>query len=335
MRRTAVLVVAWAIFAWSVAVSAQHGRPLRVASLAPARSVWDNGLQQMRADWERSTQGRVRAIVYPSGQQGDEGAVLLKLQSGTLDAAALLLSGLCLIDPAFNILGIPLFFESYEELNHVTGKLTPLLKERLEARGYVLLHWGHAGWIRVFSTRPAKTLDDLKALKMYTTAGDDEMVRVYQRHGFRPIALSPTGILTALTSGMIEALPTTPTAMLFFQWYSRARYMLDVPLAPLVGATVITQRTWQAIGESDRSAMLKAAAAAESRLAREIPKQDEESIAVMRGKGLTVVRGQGSEWTHEAQRFADDMKGMVPDDLFAVALRERDAFRSRQASTAR
>ena len=28
---------------------------LRVASLAPSRSVWDNSLQQMRADWQTRT----------------------------------------------------------------------------------------------------------------------------------------------------------------------------------------------------------------------------------------------------------------------------------------
>lgn len=329
------LMFAWMLVAAGAGASAQTSRLLRVASLAPARSVWDNSLQQMRSQWERDTQARVRAVVYPSGQQGDEGAVLLKLQSGTLDAAALMAPGLCQIDPAFNVFAIPLFFDSYGELNHVTVRLTPLLRARLEAKGFVLLHWGHAGWVHVFSTRPAKTLDGLKSLKMYTTAGDDNMVRVYQRHGFRPIALAPTAILTALSSGMIEALPTTPTAMLFFQWYGRARYMLDVPLAPLVGATVITARAWQAIAPEDRAAMMRAAGNTEARLARDIPKQDDESVAVMRGKGLVVVPGEGSDWTREAERFAEDMKGMVPDDLFAAAVRERDAYRARQAGASR
>jgi TRAP-type C4-dicarboxylate transport system substrate-binding protein len=289
----------------------------------------------MRSEWERGTEGRVRAIVYPSGQQGDEGSVLLKLQSGTLDAAALMLPGLCRIDEAFNVFGIPLFFGSYDELNDVAATLTPMLRARLEAKGFVLLHWGHAGWVRVFSTRPARTLDDLKGLKMYTTAGDEEMIRVYQRHGFRPIALAPTAILTGLTSGMVEALPTTPTAMLFFQWYGRAKYMLDIPVAPLVGATVMTTRAWNTIAPGDRAAILKAAAAAEARLARDIPRQDEESIAVMRGKGVSVLPGQGADWNAEAQLFAKDMKGMVPDAVYAAAVAERDAFRSQPRSARR
>jgi TRAP-type transport system periplasmic protein len=317
------------------AAAPQRPTTIRLASLAPARSVWDNSLQQMRSDWEQQTQGRVRGIVFPTGQQGDDAAVLLKMKAGTLDAAALTLPGLCKIDDGFNVLGIPLFYESYDELNHVTERLTPMLRQRLESRGFVLLNWGHAGWIRVFTTRPARTLSDLKGLKWYTTAGDDRMVQVFQRRGFHPIALPMTGILTGLTSGMIEAVPTTPTAMLFFQWYGRAKYMLDVPLAPLVGATVVSDRVWRSLSEADRAAMMRAARAVEVRLAVEIPRQDDESIRVMRERGLTVTLGEGSDWAAEAQHFADAMKGMVPDDLYAAAVLERRAFREHRAGQAR
>lgn len=308
---------------------------IRLASLAPARSVWDNSLQQMRSDWEKQTAGRVRGVIFPSGQQGDEASVLLKLKAGTLDAAAFSLIGLCQIDDAFNVFGIPLFYESYDELNQVAERLTPLLRERLESRGFVFLSWGHAGWIRVFTTRPVKTLSELKGLKLYTSAGDDRMVQIYQRRGFRPIPLSPTGILTGLSSGMIDAVPTTPTLMLFLQYHTRAKFMLDVPLAPLVGANIVSLRTWRSLGEEDAASVLRAAAAMEARLTRDIPEQDDEAIRVMQEKGLIVTPGEGSDWNTEAQHFADEMKGTVPDDIYAAAVRERQAFRQARAAGAR
>lgn len=322
------LLLASALMAAAIAtLPAQQTRVVRIASLAPARSVWDNALQQMRSDWAKATEGRVRGTVYPSGQQGDENTVLLKLQSGTIEAAAFTLTGLARIDPAFNVFSIPLFFRSYAEMNHVVARLTPALSERVEKRGFVLLHWGHAGWIHFFSTKPVTSVSSLKALKMWTTAGEDQMIAIYQRHGYRPIGLPTTAILTGLTSGMIDAVPTTPTVMLFSQWYGRAPYMLDMPVTPFIGATVISARVWRALEEHDRVAILKAAKAVESRLEREIPKQDEESIQVMRKKGLTVTAASGDDWTVEGQRFADAMKELVPDDFYAAAVRERDAFR--------
>jgi TRAP-type C4-dicarboxylate transport system substrate-binding protein len=327
MTRTLSVIAVALLAATAVRPEAQATRTLRIASLAPSRTVWDNGLQQMRSDWEKATAGRVRGLVYPSGQQGDERTVLLKLKSGTLDGAALALPGLCQIDEAFNVFGIPFFYDSYDELNGVIERLTPELRQRLLDRGFVLLGWGHAGWVRIFSTRPIRTLDDLRSMKMYTSAGDDRMVRVHQRHGLHPIALAETGILTGLASGMIEAVPTTPTAMLFMQWYSRAPYMLDVPVAPLVGATLVTRKAWDSLSEADRTAVADAGRRLEERLQHDIPMQDEESVRVMRRKGLTVAQAAGPEWAREGQRYADDMKAWVPDELFSRALRERDGYR--------
>jgi TRAP-type transport system periplasmic protein len=336
MRRSHTGVLLLLAFVAASEPAAQAPRTtLRVASLAPARSVWDNSLQQMRADWQTATAGRVQGLVYPSGQQGDERTVVLKLKSGTLDGAVLVLPGLCHIDDAFNVFSIPFFLESYDELAYVLERMTPVLQQRLEAKGFVLLAWGHAGWIRVFSTKPVRTLEELRAIRMFTSTGSEQMVQIHQRHGMRPIALAETQILTGLSSGMIDAVPTTPTAMLFFQWYSRAPYMLDVPLAPLVGATVVTKKAWQSIGEADRGAVIQAARNLELRLRREIPKQDDESVRVMRGKGLTVAPGNASDWRHEGERYAADMKVMVPDDVFALAVRERDAYRAKQAAPVR
>ena len=104
----------------------------------------------------------------PLGRAALVAGVLLYL------GAVLVLPGLCHIDDAFNVFSIPFFLESYDELAYVLERLTPLLKERLEAKGFVLLAWGHAGWVRVFSTKPVRTLEELQAIRMYTSTGSEQ-----------------------------------------------------------------------------------------------------------------------------------------------------------------
>ena len=58
------------------------------------------------------------------------------------------------IDDAFNVFGVPFFFESDAEGQYVLEKLTPVLEKRLEAKGFKLLAWGTAGWVRLFSKHP-------------------------------------------------------------------------------------------------------------------------------------------------------------------------------------
>ena len=58
----------------------------------------------------------------------------------------------------------------------------------------------------------------------------------YKTNGFQPRALATTDILTGLTSGMIDGLPAPPAAANAFQWFRQTKFMLDVGIAPVVGA---------------------------------------------------------------------------------------------------
>ena len=102
---------------------------IKLATVVPQGSVWDKNLKQMGDEWSQATGGRVTVTVYPGGSQGDESTVLRKMRLDALQAAAFTAVGLGSIDPAFNVFDIPFFFESYDELNYVTDKLTPVIAQ--------------------------------------------------------------------------------------------------------------------------------------------------------------------------------------------------------------
>ena len=325
------------IFALALPVTlfGQSGRTvIRLATLVPDGSIWDKNLKIMAAEWNKASGGRVGVTVFPSGVLGDEREIVRRMRFDNPQAAAFTVVGLSEIDDAFSLFSIPFFFESYEELYAVIDKLTPTLAQRLDQKNVVLIAWGHAGWAQVFTTKPVKTLADLKQIKLFTSAGDERMGQLYKANGFQPRALAMTDIPTGLTSGLIEGLWAPPAAANAFQWFRQTKYMLDVGLAPVVGALVITKKTWSSFPEADRMKFLEAAKAMETRLKTEIPEQDRASIEEMRRRGLTVTKAEGAEWRTVAQSFASDMRGeMVPADIYDLAVKERDAFR-RQTSGA-
>ena len=156
---------------------------------------------------------------------------------------------------------MPFFFDSYDELNAVTDALTPAIAKRVEAKGFIFLNWGHGGWTQVFTKKPVGSLADLKKTKLFTSAGNDRMVQWLKANGFEPRAMAMTDIMTGLTTGMVEAVPTTPLAALLYQWYKQTPNMLDIGLAPVVGATIVTKKAWNAIAAADRPKLLVSAAA--------------------------------------------------------------------------
>jgi TRAP-type C4-dicarboxylate transport system substrate-binding protein len=316
-------------------VSSASAQTIKLATQAPVNSSWHKALLDMGAEWEAKTSGRVKLTVYAGGTQGSEEATLRMMRPGVdqLQANLLMLPGLSAIDDSFSVFGIPFFFSSDTEGLYVLEKLSPMLEKRLEAKGFKLLSWGSAGWVQLFSKKPVLTLNDVKASKLFTTQGDDRMVQWYKANGFRPVALNPNDIPAQLklSTGMIESAPMPPYPALLLQIFRDAKFMLDVDVAPLYGALVMTTAAWNKLSAADQGVVAAAAKNAEKRFLGEAPKLDADSIATMKTRGLTINTPDPkalASFRAEADRLGTTMRGgIVPADIYDAALRERDAFR--------
>ena len=332
--RACLILLAAVALACALAPLAQaQSSAIKLATIVPDGSIWDKSLKQMGTDWKAATGHRVSLTVFSGGSQGDEATVLRKMRLNALQGASLTVVGLASIDWSFNVFNIPFFFQSYDELNDVIDKLAPLLKQRVEAKGFSLVHWGHGGWLQVFSKQPVQSVADLKRAKLYTSAGDDSMTQWYKANGFQPRAMAMTDVLTGLTTGMIDALPTTSIASMSFQWYKQTPYMLDLGISPIVGATVLSKKTWDGRTAGDRAKMIEISLKVEKQLQMDVPRQDGLATLLMQSQGLKITKGTGPEWQQLADNLAQTMRGeMVPPDVFDLALKERDAFRRRKAA---
>jgi TRAP-type C4-dicarboxylate transport system substrate-binding protein len=308
---------------------------IRLATLVPANTSWHKALLDMGSTWAKQTEGRVTLTVYPGGTQGDEETTIRKMRPGIdqLQAAFLSAAGLSDLDEAFNVFAMPFFFESDAEEQAVERKLTPLLEQRLQAKGYRLLNWGTGGWVQVFSKKPLRSLADVKAAKLFTTKGDDKWLQWYVANGFHPVALLPADIPAQLklSTGLIDTAPNPPYLALNLQIFRDAKYMLDLHISPLTGALVMSNGAWNKISAEDRPKVIAAAQALEQRVRAEAPALDAESVKQMVSRGLQVITldpKAAGEFRSAATQLIATMRGtMVPADVFDMAAQERDAFR--------
>ncbi len=316
----------------SVSVGAQAPVNIRLATLAPDNSPWTSALRSMGTSWEKATDRRVRLTVY-AGTIPSESSAIARMAVDGLQAATLMVAGLAEIDEAFNVFGIPFFFESDAELAYVEQKLTPLIQERLRAKHYHLVNWGNAGWIQLFSKKPIRTLEDVKQAKLYTTEGNPKMVQWYTANGFHAVPLSAGEIPKQLTlpTGAINAAPMPPVYAVALQIFKDAPNMLDVRVAPLVGATVMTDAAWNKISPEDRAKLAAAAMAMEQQINALAPELDAKSVAAMKTAGLQIVTLDTkavAEFRAAAEGLGASQRGaMIPADAFDLAVRERGAFR--------
>jgi TRAP-type C4-dicarboxylate transport system substrate-binding protein len=303
---------------------------LQLATMAPAASVWDKHLKEMVTAWQKTK--TVSVQVHAGGTLGDEKEVVREMRRPrpTPQVAALTAVGLSEVDPAFDVFATPFLFNSYDELNFVLDRMRPVLARRLEDKGLIHVAWGHVGWARVFSTKPVKTLDQLRQLRVWTS-GDEDMIQWYRGHGFKNVVVSTMAdIPLSLKSGKIEAIPLSPTVVNAFQWYTHAKFMLDLGIAPIIGAVVVAKPTWDPLPEADRKLFMDAARDMERRLNAAIPTQDQGAIDELVKRGLiTVTKPEGTEWQAEAQSLAKFVEGAA-GDIYAQVVKERDAFRQKK-----
>jgi TRAP-type transport system periplasmic protein len=315
----------------SVAPSVAQQTVVKMGTLAPEGSRWHQVLQQMGERWRKASDGKVKLTIYPGGVLGDEPDMVNKMRIGQIQAVALSGAGMADIEPGVSCLQIPMMFESYEELDYVRDRIAPRLEKMIEARGFLVLNWGDAGWVHFFTRRPASHLDDMRQMKLFTWAGDNDTLELWKANGFRAVPLAATDILTGLQTGLIEAVPTTPLYALLNQSFGIAKYMNDVKWAPLIGATLISRKAWESLPQSERAEMFQAARESGEGMRSGVRKMGDDAIATMRKRGLTVTHADPSivsEWRREAEGVYPRLRGQtIPAELFDEVRKLRDEFR--------
>lgn len=307
---------------------------IKLATLAPKDSSPHNILKTMNEAWRQAPGGGVQLTIFTDGTQGGEADMVRRMRIGQLQAAMLTGGGLSDIDEAVTCLQMmPLVFRSLEELDYVTEKMRPLLEKRMADKGFVVLFWTDAGWIKFFSRRPVLFPDDLKTQKLFAGAGDNKALDIMKAAGYQPIPLEATDIVPALKTGLIDAVPLPPFFALAGQIDTTASHMLDLNWAPLIGACVVTKRAWDRIPAEAQAVLLAAAEKAGREIRAQARKEMAEAIAAMQKRGLKVTTPTyeaAGAWRQVAETAYPRIRGsIVPAELFDEVMRLLAEYRAK------
>ncbi len=309
---------------------------VRIATLVPDGSSWHQILKETADKWKQLSGGRVVVRLFPGGVAGDDPDVVRKMRLGTLNGGVLTSVGIAELDKAVYVTGIPLMYDSYEEVYWVLEKMRPKLEASLDAKGFVVLNWADGGWVHFFAKKPVAVPDDLRRLKLFSWAGDAEVVQIYRSAGFNPVPLPSTEISTALQTGLIEALGAPPQVTVITQYFTNAPYMTNFPWQLLQGATVVTKATGEKIPADIRPALLKVAQDDGARLRKDVRDSETRDVEAMKKRGLTVVPvtpAQKAEWQKLTESIYPQIRGKIlPAEAFDEAMRYRDEYRKQRGA---
>jgi TRAP-type C4-dicarboxylate transport system substrate-binding protein len=239
----------------ALAASAADGATIKIATVAPDGTAWMKEMRTVGEAIKAKTEGRVEMKFYPGGVMGDDATVLRKMKIGQLQGGAFTGGEASILTKDAQIYGLPFMFRSQEEIDKVRAKLDPLLKQQFAKDGYELLGVSGGGFAYLMSTREIKSRDDLKAAKVWVPQGDKVAELGFKAAGVTPIPLPLSDVYTSLQTGLIDSAANTASGALAFQWHTKIKHIVDLPLSYVVGEVVIDKKAFDALGPEDQKAV--------------------------------------------------------------------------------
>ncbi|HWP81685.1 MAG TPA: TRAP transporter substrate-binding protein DctP [Bacteroidota bacterium] len=315
----------------SVAVAQEY--TIKFATVAPEGSAWMEVMKEFDAAVRKESGGRVGFKIYAQMVQGDEKTVLRKIRIGQLHGGGFTGVGMGEIAPKVRILDAPFLVGNYEEVDHLYEVFDAEFRKAFEEGGYVLLGWAEVGFVHVFTSSMIRKPDDLKSLKMWTWEGDPIAETAFRALGINPIPLSITDVMTSLQTGLIDAFYTSPLAAIVLQWYTRVKYVVDVPLADAAGAVLISKSFFDKLPKDLQEILLRNGKQYMAKLTQISRRDNKQAMEEMLKRGLTLIKADPKDvayYTEVGRKARRNLVGKLFTEEFLERVEKAvDDFRKR------
>jgi TRAP-type C4-dicarboxylate transport system substrate-binding protein len=169
-------------------------------------------------------------------------------------------------------------------------------------------------------------------MKFFAWGAEAEQQEIMKSLGYTPVPLEPTDILPSIQTGMINVVPSTPYFALATQIYNTAPNMLEINWAPIVGAFIVTKKTWDSMSPESQAALKMASDKAGVVIRAQARKEVDEAVDAMKKRGLQVNQPnaeQLKEWRALSEALYPRIRGkMVPAETFDEVFAHLKTYRA-------
>jgi len=205
MRFLKLVASAVAILAISV-TSAQAAMTIKLAHPNLAAHPMGQGYELFKKDLEERSKGFFNVQIYDSSKYGNFDAVVQGISMGVLQMGSDGVSNFSVFNPKLMMFDMPFIIPSYEAADLITdGPIGQELAKGLEANNIIGLGFIEIGFKNIFSSRPIRTLEDAKDLKIRSTHSKAH-IELLQSLGMNPTPVAWGEVYTALQQGTVDGI---------------------------------------------------------------------------------------------------------------------------------
>jgi TRAP-type C4-dicarboxylate transport system substrate-binding protein len=304
------------LFFTQTAMGAEKSLLIKMGTLAPEGSSWMKTFNTLNTEVMKKTENKVQFRIYPGGVLGDEMDMLRKLKIGQIQGVALTSAGLSTLFKEMDVLQIPFLFQTYEEVDSVLKKTDSFFRKGFEDNGYVFLGWSEAGFVYLMSTLPISSVADLRKAKVWIWEESPMSKAIFDEAGVKAIPLTVPDVLVGLQTGLVDVVYVPPTGAISLQWFTKIKYMTDVPLVYLAGGVVVKKDIFKQIPQTSQNFILESYQQHLEQLKTITRNENRDAVKVMVKNGVKIITPTKDQ-IDEYKRLSNKAMGHISGQTFS------------------
>jgi TRAP-type C4-dicarboxylate transport system substrate-binding protein len=321
-KRLAAVGAASALFLMTTPVVAQQKWDMPTGY--PASNFHTENIHQFAADVDKATGGKLKITVHDSGSLFKANEIKRAVQGGQAQIGEIIISGYSNEDAMYGVDSIPFLATSYSDSQKLWQASRQATESRFAKQGMKVLYsvaWPPQG---IFSAKPINSAADLKGAKW--RAYNPNTSRIAQLVGAQPVTVQAAELTQALATGAVNTFMTSAATGFDSKVWEQVKYYYDVSAWLPKNLVIVSQKAFDALDKPSQEALLKAAAAAETRGWKVSAEKNAWYIEQLKKNGMTVDAGS-PQLRVDLKKVGDTMIGDWAKQAGAEGQAVLDAYR--------
>ncbi|WP_313296839.1 TRAP transporter substrate-binding protein [Diaphorobacter sp.] len=278
----------------ALAASISLGAPLAqaqtkwdLASAYPTTNFHTENIAQFAKEVDTATNGKLKITVHANAALFKAPEIKRAVQGAQAQLGEILLVNYQNEWQLYGADGIPFLADSYDASMKLYQAQKPFLEKKLGEQGMMLLYsvaWPTQG---IFTKKPINSAADLKGIKW--RAYSPATARIAELVGAQPVTVQAAEFSQALATGVVESTMTSGATGVDSKLYEHLKYYYDTQAWLPKNAVIMNKKAFDALDKPTQEAVLKAAAAAETRGWAASRKVNDDTIAKLKSEGMQVL----------------------------------------------
>lgn len=278
--------------------AAAQERQFRLGLITPPVHVWNQEADALSVTLAEASDGRFSVVTFPSGQLGNEAAMLQQLQTGALDMAWLTTAELTTRVPGMAALHAPFLVDNIADAARVlrSEDAREILDALPRAAGTVGLCYAMTGMRQLLTRAPVASAADLRGMRFRITPAPP-IRGFFEMFGAAPAPMPLPQVYEALANAQIDAIDMDFESIINFRFHDHAPHLMETNHHMFGMVALVSARVWGTLTAEDRDLITAAVQIHCDRTIDRFVNEEADKLERLKAEpGVTVTEAVGAEF---------------------------------------